>query len=95
MSPIVVIATVTAEAGAEAALAEVLQTLVAPTRLEDGCLRYDLHRDPAEPAVLVFLETWASREAHQAHLGTAHFLDAKARQQGLVAHKQVRFVELI
>ena len=93
MSPIVVIATITANPGQSAALAEVLLGLVGPTRLEDGCLQYDLHRDPADEAVLVFLETWASREAHQAHLKTPHFQAARARQEGLVQARAVRIVE--
>lgn len=95
MSAIVVIATVTANPGQSATLTEVLHSLVAPTRLEDGCLRYDLHRDPADEAVLVFLETWASREAHQAHLKTPHFLQARAKQEGLVRERSVRIVEAL
>jgi quinol monooxygenase YgiN len=95
MSEIVIIATITAVAGQEAALTSVLQGLVGPSRLEEGCKRYDLHRDPVEPAVLVFLETWSSREAHQTHLKTPHFLAARAAQEGLVRERSVRFLEAL
>ena len=93
MSQIAVVAVMTALPGSEAALAEVLGSLVAPTRREAGCLRYDLHRDPGAPGTLVFLEAWESREAHQAHLKTPHFLSARARQEGLVASREVRILE--
>ena len=95
MSAITVVAIVTAQPGAEAALQSILLGLVAPTRLEAGCLRYDLHRDPLNPQTLVFLETWASREAHQAHLKTPHFLAARAKQEGLVRERNVRIVEAL
>jgi len=95
MSQLVVVAALTAAPGSEEALREVLTSLVAPTRLEEGCLRYDLHVDPLKPATLVFLETWASREAHQAHCRAPHFLDARARQEGLVASRDVKLLEQI
>jgi quinol monooxygenase YgiN len=95
MPQLIVAATITAQPGSEAELTEVLQGLVAPTRLETGCVRYDLHRDAADPAVLVFLETWASREAHKAHMATPHFLAARAEQECLVASRSVRMLEQI
>jgi quinol monooxygenase YgiN len=95
MPQLVVVAAITALPGSEADLAAILQGLVAPTRLEAGCVRYDLHRDAADPAVLVFLETWASREAHKAHMATPHFLEARGRQEGLVAGRSVRMLEQI
>ena len=93
MSEIVIVATLTAQPGSETALEAILSGLVAPSRAEAGCLQYDLHRDPANPAVFAFIETWASREAHQAHLQTAHFRDARGRQEGLVAAREERFME--
>jgi len=93
MAQIVVLATLTARAGSEDALAGVLSGMVPPTRLEEGCVRYDLLRDPANRAILVFQETWASREAHQAHMKTPHFLAARSQQEGLVASREVKVLE--
>ena len=90
-----VIATLTAKRGSEAALAQVLLGLVAPTRQESGCLRYDLHRDPENPGLLVFVETWETREALQAHLKTPHYLAAHAAQSDLLSAKDVRILEKI
>ena len=95
MSRITVLATVTARAGAETALAEELLSLVAPSRAEAGCLRYDLLQDPAHPEILVFMEDWASLEAHQTHKQTPHFLASRARQEDLVATRDVRFLEAL
>jgi quinol monooxygenase YgiN len=95
MSQLVVVAAIQAVPGAEGRLTEILHGLVAPSRLEPGCLRYDLHRDPADPASLVFLETWATPEAHQVHMTTPHFKAARTAQEGLVAGRSVRMLEQI
>lgn len=49
-----------------------LLALVEPTRAEEGCLRYDLHDDPEDPARFAFYEVWASAEHHRAHDATPH-----------------------
>ncbi len=95
MSQVVVVAIITARAGAEAALADLLAAQVGPTRLEAGCLRYDLHRDPANPATLVFLENWESKEALQAHMNTPRFLAARDRQGDMVAARDIKVLEQI
>ncbi len=58
--------------GREADLRSALLALVAPTRAEDGCLRYDLHDDPEDPARFAFYEVWASPAHHRAHDATDH-----------------------
>jgi quinol monooxygenase YgiN len=58
--------------GREADLRSDLLALVAPTRAEDGCLRYDLHDDPQDPARFAFYEVWASPDHHRAHDATDH-----------------------
>lgn len=49
-----------------------LLDLVAPTRAEDGCERYDLHDDPTDPDRFVFYEIWTTPQAHAAHDRTEH-----------------------
>ncbi|BDU71595.1 putative quinol monooxygenase [Mesoterricola silvestris] len=93
--PLEVLAFVTARPGCEAALAAELQSVVAPTRLEPGCLRYDLHRDPADPANLAFLESWAHRPALEAHMAAPTFLASRERQKDLVAGVQIRLMERV
>jgi quinol monooxygenase YgiN len=77
-----------ADAGLEAALAMVVEfraapgrrdelrdallALVEPTRLEDGCLLYDLHESRDDADMLAFYEVWRDADAHAAHDRTAH-----------------------
>jgi quinol monooxygenase YgiN len=93
MSAVTVVATITAQPGAEAQLTKLFQEMVPPTRQEAGCLRYDLHRDPKSPATLVFLETWESQTALQAHMETPRFLAARTLQEGLVAARNIQLLE--
>ena len=92
MSKVIVVAIITAKPGCEGALGAILGGLVEPTRLEAGCERYDLHRDTANGANLVFLETWADQEALNAHMTTPRFLEARTRQEALVASRDIRIL---
>ena len=67
-----VIAHVRAKAGQEGRVRELLLGLVGPTRAEAGCLNYDLHESPGEPALFVFYENWASASHLDAHAQSAH-----------------------
>jgi quinol monooxygenase YgiN len=58
--------------GREEELAGHLLALVAPTRNESGCISYDLHRDPEDPAKFMFYERFASKEAFESHGLTPH-----------------------
>ena len=95
MPQVSVVAIMIATPGREAELAEVLLALVPPTRKEAGCLRYDLLQGPEQPGVFVYLEDWESRAAHMAHKETPHFVASRARQEGLVAARDVRILETL
>ena len=62
-----------------------LRALVGPTRKEDGCITYDLHRSAEGPGAFLLHEIWTSREAHSRHTGTPHFLRWNARKDALLA----------
>lgn len=68
-----------------------LRALVKPTRKEDGCLTYDLHRSADAPTAFLLHEVWASREAHSRHTHTPHFLRWNARKDSLLASREVTF----
>jgi quinol monooxygenase YgiN len=61
------IAVLYAKPGRENALRDNLVALVAPSRAEEGNLRYDLYRDANDPRRFVFIEAWASPEAQRRH----------------------------
>jgi quinol monooxygenase YgiN len=68
-----------------------LRALVGPTRKEDGCLTYDLHRSADAPSAFLLHEIWASREAHTRHTNTPHFLRWNARKDSLLASRDVTY----
>ena len=67
-----VVAEMVAKPGQEEALKQELLKLVVPTRLEEGCVQYDLHVATDNPARFVFYENWTSREALEKHLQSPH-----------------------
>ncbi|MFO1065804.1 MAG: putative quinol monooxygenase [Pirellulales bacterium] len=80
-----VVAHIHAQPGKEAELRSVLESFVAPTRAEDGCLRYDLFVDLDHPTKFTFIEEWASREALVKHGQSAHIQAGRARFPELLA----------
>ncbi len=80
-----------AREGQELLLEAELRALVAPTRKEEGCLLYELHRSADAAGGFLFYEIWASREAHAAHLRTDHFLRWSARKDALTSSRESSF----
>ena len=80
-----------AKPGQELLLQAELTALVRPTRAEQGCLLYDLHRSTDVPTDFLFYEIWSSREAHAAHKQTPHFLRWNARKDTLLASRESTF----
>src|SRR5258708_39743202 len=68
-----------------------LRALIGPTRREEGCLTYDLHRALDIPGAFLLHEVWATREHHRLHTKTAHFLRWDARKDSLLAARDATF----
>src|SRR6266481_8905522 len=77
--------------GQELMLEAELRALIAPTRKEEGCLCYDLHRSAEGPAAYLLHEIWETREHHTAHTRTHHFLRWNARKDALISSREVGF----
>ena len=93
---ITVVATFEAKPGKEAELQQALIGLVAPTRQEAGCLNYDLHVLPEEPAKFLFHENWTSKAHLDAHLQSAHIKALLPRVPELaVAKPEIKIWERI
>ncbi|WP_219420476.1 putative quinol monooxygenase [Pseudonocardia nigra] len=73
-----VVATMRALAGREADLKALLESVVEPTRGEDGCVTYALHQGVADPAVFVFYENWTSQAHLDKHLASPHITSGLA-----------------
>lgn len=69
---VTVVATFQAKPGKETELKKALVSLLAPTRQEAGCINYDLHSSPEDPAKFLFHETWTTKAALDAHLQNTH-----------------------
>jgi len=61
MSKLTIVAHITAKADKIALVKAELKKLISPTRIEEGCLQYDLHQDRNNPACFMFYENWQSR----------------------------------
>ena len=72
-----------------------LRALVSPTRKEEGCMQYDLHRGADQPGTFLFHEVWETREHHTAHTKTPHFLRWNARKDALLAARESAFYQQI
>jgi quinol monooxygenase YgiN len=68
-----------------------LRALIGPTRREEGCLTYDLHRALDIPGAFLLHEVWATREHHRLHTKTPHFLRWDARKDSLLAARDATF----
>ena len=62
-----------------------LSGLVAPTRAEAGCVRYQLLHNTADPADFTFVEEWRDDAALESHFNTEHVKSALTRFQELAA----------
>jgi quinol monooxygenase YgiN len=80
-----------AREGQETLLEAELRALVSPSRREEGCLTYNLHRAIDTPGALLLHEVWTSREAHTEHTHTPHFLRWNARKDALLASREANF----
>jgi quinol monooxygenase YgiN len=89
------VVTIRAKEGQHLLLEAELRALVAPTRKEEGCLQYDLHRGADQVGTFLFHEVWESREHHLAHTRTPHFLRWNARKDSLLASIDAAFWQQI
>jgi quinol monooxygenase YgiN len=66
MKTVTVVATFQAKPGKEAELKKIFLGVLAPTRRENGCINYDFHIAPDNPAKFLFHENWTSMAALEA-----------------------------
>lgn len=70
-------------------LLDLLGSLLAPTRAESGCVRYDLWRSRSDERRFTLVEAWMNEESLARHLETPHLLHAKERFAVLLAEPLV------
>jgi quinol monooxygenase YgiN len=77
--------------GQEVLLEAELRALISPTRKEQGCISYELHRAVEPPGGFMLHEVWASRDAHAEHIHTPHFLRWNAGKDALLTSRDGTF----
>ncbi|MGQ0481698.1 MAG: putative quinol monooxygenase [Pseudonocardia sp.] len=71
-----IVATMKAKGGKRDELRAALESLLEPTRAEDGNVQYDLHQGVDDPDVFVFYEIWSSAEHLGQHMQSPHLQKA-------------------
>jgi quinol monooxygenase YgiN len=75
---IVLVARIKAKPEAVEAVKAAALAIVAASRGEAGCINYDVHQGTDDETIFVWHETWASKQAIDAHFATAHFAEFSA-----------------
>jgi len=89
-----VIAKVTAKASQIDAVKTALQSVLAPTRNEEGCLLYHLHQDIENKDIFFFYENWDSVAHLEKHRMAAHMVDLGERIKALLEkHMEVNMMD--
>lgn len=78
MAPLTIIAKVKAKPGSEEQLYEACRKLVAPTRAEEGCINYDMHRSIEDPGLVMFYENWETKPLWERHMESPHLSEFSA-----------------
>ncbi|WP_106475886.1 putative quinol monooxygenase [Phytohalomonas tamaricis] len=73
MSAINIVATIVAKPGQQDAVEKALKQVVEPSRGDDGCERYELHRDRNDEHCFYMVERWRDVESLDAHEQQDHF----------------------
>ena len=80
-----VLARIRAKAGKEDQVLQEIDALIAPTRAEEGCINYDLHRAQDDPALFCLYENWRSRRDLDDHLATPYLQAFLGKAEELLA----------
>lgn len=93
---VVLIATLKAKQGQEAALRAQLTGMVPSVLQEPGCVTYTLHEASDAPGTFMFYEVWANQAALDAHNQAPALLSLVEKQDLLLAEPaRLQFFKLI
>ena len=87
-----VVAHIEALPGHEDTVRQVLESYLAPTRLEKGCLRYDLFLDDSDPKKFTFIEEWESKADLELHSQSSHLAAGRIALEGKKAPNWVQLL---
>jgi len=84
---IIVTATITANPDERDKIIKKSQDLIESTRLESGCISYNLYASTEDDNILLMLERWENQEVLESHMQTKHFKAFGADIKNLLARK--------
>ena len=84
---ITVLARIKAQEGMEAKVEQELLALVAPSRAEEACVNYDLHRSVDDKTLFMFYENWTSMEELDKHLSMPYLDAFDENVEGMLAEE--------
>jgi len=62
-----------AKEGSEETMKALLTAMVAPSKIEDGCIFYDIFQYENNPRKFMAVESWRDEEALDGHKASAHY----------------------
>ncbi len=68
-------------------LKALLGTMVQASRVEDGCLLYNIYQLEDKPTTFVVVEAWEDEKALDGHKNSAHYLHYKSNYEPYTADK--------
>ena len=71
-------------------LKALLGTMVQASRIEDGCLLYNIYQMEDKPGTFVVIEAWESEEALEGHKHSAHYLHYKSNYDNRIRYYRDR-----
>ncbi|AFT84751.1 putative quinol monooxygenase [Paraburkholderia phenoliruptrix] len=84
-APLVILATFVPKPGHEQAVRHALQAVLAATRSEPGCLRFDLYMSSEPVTTFRLFEIFKTQQAIDAHRDTDHYRTFRAAVMPLLA----------
>ena len=82
---VTVLARFRAKTGKDSDVLRAITSLIAPTKAEEGCINYDLHRAQDDPGLFLLYETWRDRQDLDDHLATPYLREFLEKAPELLA----------
>jgi quinol monooxygenase YgiN len=77
-------------------LKSLLLSIIDPTRREQGCIKYELLQNQADPTDFTFVEEWESTALLELHLASTHIQAALPQLEGIaVGPPDIRRYQLL
>jgi len=73
----------------------VASELIDMTRMEKGCLSYELFQDRDDPRIMSFIERWQDMETLEEHFQTEHFKRLVPQLKDLRISSELNIYELV